>query len=221
MVLFFAPDFCIAQYMNQGNETGKNSNQATYKQQQKLPLGLALTALLLSTLLFVLNNGAWQLAANYGLSRNGVYAVGHLLAAFGLGVLLWGVTKVIERSDRERNRILRIAVIAVTLFHVVAALAYIFSFGYNLYTIATFFWGLRLLAGFFVGFNFFTFEDTRLRIAAVLLLVFIVTMTPFSFVTGFWFFVQWIVGKIAIIWLAFLLYRCAQSRHFGNMKEIK
>lgn len=205
--------------MNQGNETGKNSNQATYKQQQKLPLGLALTALLLSTLLFMANNSSWQLAAHFGLSRSSVFAVGHLLAAFGIGVLLWGVTLVIERCDRERNRILRTAVITIALFHVVAAIAYIFSFGYNLYAIATFFWGLRLLAGFFVGFNFFTFEDTRLRIAAVLLLVFLVTMTPFSLATDFWYLVQWGVGKIAIVWLAFLLYSCAQSRYFGNMIE--
>lgn len=191
------------------------------EQQQKLPLGLALTALVLSMLLFVLNNGAWQLAARLGLSRDGVYAFGHLLAAFGIGVLLWGVTLVIERSDKQRNRILRTSVIFVALFHIVAALGYALMFRYHLYATAVFFWGLRLLAGFFIGFNFFTFEDTRLRLAAGLLLVFLVTMTPFPFATGFWFYVQWIVGKIAVIWLAFLLYRCAQSRYFGNLKEIR
>lgn len=203
------------------NETTKTTNQATHEQQQKLPLGLALTATLLSTLLFILNNSSWQLAARFGLTRNSVYAVGHLLLAFGIGVLLWGVALVIERSDKQRERILRTSVIFVVLFHIVAAIGYILMFRYHLYATAVFFWGLRMLAGFFIGFNFFTFEDTRLRTAAGLLLVFLVTMTPFPFATGFWFYVVWIVGKIAIIWFAFILYRCAQDRYFGNMKEIR
>ena len=190
------------------------------EQQQKPPLGLALTALLLSMLLFALNNGAWQLAARLGLSRDGVYAFGHLLAAFGIGVLLWGVTLVIERSDNQRDRILRTAVIVVVLFHIVAAVANALSFGHHLYATSIFFWGLRLLAGFFIGFNFFTFEDTRLRSAAGLLLLMFVAQSPFM-LGGFWFFVQWIIGKLAAIWLAILLYRCAQSRYFGNMKEIR
>lgn len=206
--------------MNQENETTKTTNQATHEQQQKLPLGLALTALVLSMLLFVLNNGAWQLAARLGLSRDGVYAFGHLLAAFGIGVLLWGVTLVIERSDKQRNRILRTSVIFVALFHIVAAIGYILMFRYHLYATMVFFWGLRLFFGFFIGFNFFTFEDTRLRLAAALLLVMFVTQSPFM-LGGFWFFVQWGIGKLAAIWLAILLYRCAQSSYFGNMKEIR
>lgn len=206
--------------MNQENETTKTTNQATHEQQQKLPLGLALTALVLSMLLFVLNNGAWQLAARLGLPRDGVYAFGHLLAAFGIGVLLWGVTLVIERSDKQRNRILRTSVIFVALFHIVAAIGYILMFRYHLYATMVFFWGLRLFFGFFIGFNFFTFEDTRLRLAAALLLVMFVTQSPFM-LGGFWFFVQWGIGKLAAIWLAFLLYRCAQSSYFGNMKEIR
>ena len=94
------------------------------KTQSSRLLPWAVAAAVLSMLLFILNNGFWQLAARIGVERNDVYAVGHLLAAFGFGWLLWSVVKVIERSDKGRDNILRTAVILVVAYHLVSTVAY-------------------------------------------------------------------------------------------------
>ena len=171
----------------------------------------ALAAALASTLLFIL--GSYQAGIASALSLNGrwLMVAGHLLAAFGNSVLLWGTIAAFGRFTSRNLTIFYLSVPLVAAYHLAAAIGYLFGFYYNPYTVATMLlWSLKTILCCLVAFAFLSlgnkyYRDDLFRITALTLLTVSVASCPFS-LPGFWGIAQWVVAKLAALLLPVLLY---------------
>ena len=171
----------------------------------------ALAAALASTLLFVL--GSYQAGIASALSLNGrwLMTAGHLLAAFGNSVLLWGTIAAFGRFTSRNLTIFYLSVPLVAAYHLAAAIGYLFGFYYTPYTVATMLlWSLKTILCCLVAFAFLSlgnkyYRDDLFRITALTLLTVSIAGCPFSLPDG-WGIAQWVVAKLAALLLPVLLY---------------
>ena len=168
--------------------------------------GSALLAVLASVALFVLANGWVGVAALWGLPIRWMYTAGHLLAGYGMSVLLWPLCMDddddgIRRPDRWKQA----AIVTICFYHLVAAVAYFLLFAGLLSELTLASWVLKtLFCGFFI-IPCLLSGDFFLGIVGVLLLVVCVAGCPFLLPDS-WAIAQWVVAKVATVLLAVELY---------------
>ena len=171
----------------------------------------ALAATLASTLLFILGSYQAGIVPAASPSSQWLMTAGHLLAAFGNSVLLWGTIAAFGRFTSRNLTIFYLSVPLVAAYHLAAAIGYLFGFYYNPYTVATMLlWSLKTILCCLVAFAFMSFgnkyyRDDLFRITALTLLTVSIAGCPFALPDG-WGTAQWVVAKLAALLLPVLLY---------------
>lgn len=171
----------------------------------------ALAASLASTLLFILGSYQAGIVPAASPSSQWLMTAGHLLAAFGNSVLLWGTIAAFGRFTSINLTIFYLSVPLVAAYHLAAAIGYLFGFYYTPYTVATMLlWSLKTILCCLVTFAFLSlgnkyYRDDLFWITALTLLTVSVASCPFS-LPGFWGIAQWVVAKLAALLLPVLLY---------------
>lgn len=171
----------------------------------------ALAAALTSTLLFILGSYQAGIVPTASPSSRGLMVAGHLLAAFGNSVLLWGTIAAFGRFTSRNLTIFYLSVPLVAAYHLAAAIGYLFGFYYTPYTVATMLlWSLKTILCCLVTFAFLSlgnkyYRDDLFWITALTLLTVSVASCPFS-LPGLWGIAQWVVAKLAALLLSVLLY---------------
>ena len=165
----------------------------------------ALAAALASTLLFIL--GSYQAGIASALSLNGrwLMVAGHLLAAFGNSVLLWGAIRAFCELTERKDRWPSAAAAFVMAYHLSAALGYVLAFRYGFLTVTLLTWTLKTLLCCAVTFDFMTLGDGLLAAIGLTLLIACIAGCPFALPDG-WGTAQWVVAKLAALLLPVLLY---------------
>ena len=171
----------------------------------------ALAAALTSTLLFILGSYQAGIVPAASPSSQWLMTAGHLLAAFGNSVLLWGTIAAFGRFTSRNLTIFYLSVPLVAAYHLAAAIGYLFGFYYTPYTVATMLlWSLKTILCCLVAFAFLSlgnkyYRDDLFRITALTLLTVSIAGCPFSLPDG-WGIAQWVVAKLAALLLPVLLY---------------
>lgn len=169
-------------------------------------LGSGLLAVLLSVMLYVLANGWLGIATGFGLPVRWMYVTAHLLAAYGMTVLLWPIASE-EEDDPDDNpdRWLQVAILTICAYHLVAAVAYALSFRDILYEVTFAMWLLKTVFCSFIILDLFVADSFVRNAAAFFLFVACVAGYP-TLLPDNWGICQWLLAKAATIALAVALY---------------
>ena len=165
----------------------------------------ALAAALASTLLFILGSYQAGIVPAASLSSQWLMVTGHLLAAFGNSVLLWGAIRAFCELTERKSRWLSAAAVFVMAYHLSAALGYMFTFRYGFITVTLLTWTLKTILCCAVTFDFMTLGDGLLAAIGLTLLIACIAGCPFALPDG-WGTAQWVVAKLAALLLPVLLY---------------
>ena len=195
---------------------------------QKIHVRLALLAVLLSVVLYMVANLWMDFYVTLGLSVQWLYVAAHLLAAYGMAVLLWPIVvrQVGSRCHHEHSVALHTGpdrweiggIVAITAYHLVAAVAYALSFAGLLYEITLGFCMLKTFLCCFIIFDFLTEDKLSLRFAGVMLLIVCACGCPYH-LPETWAFVQWLIAKTATVALAIELYTIIMSMEPQKVKK--
>lgn len=182
---------------------------------QKRLIHAAMICVLLSVVLHVLASRWIGVAFDYGLPIRWMYVTVHLLAGYGMAVLLWPAVRrsVNTRRRRESSVALGgdadrwevVAICAIVAYHVVAAVAFSMEFACFFYEVTLGFWLLKTFFCVFLILDFITEDRLPLRPAGLLLIIICVANSPYQ-LPGNWAFVQWFTAKVAMVALAVELY---------------
>ena len=172
-------------------------------------LRIALIAALLSTLLFILGSSQAGIASLFGLPYIRLNMAGHLFGIVGNGLLIWAATTVSDMEAR-RDKLPLVAIVLTIAYHLVAIVGYAIDFQYGLFEVTMVFWALKTLLWCALALDFLTLDDSRFRVAGVLLLLAGIASCPFS-LSGGWGMAQWIVAKSSACGLALQLYWCSDE----------
>lgn len=164
----------------------------------------ALAAALASTLLFILGSYQAGIVPAASPSSQWLMVAGHLLAAFGNSVLLWGAIRAFYETEPE-TRWPSAAAALVMAYHLSAALGYVLAFRYGFLTVTLLTWTLKTLLCCAVTFDFMTLGDGLLAAIGLTLLIACIAGCPFALPDG-WGTAQWVVAKLAALLLSLLLY---------------
>lgn len=164
----------------------------------------ALAAALASTLLFILGSYQAGIVPAASLSSQWLMVAGHLSAAFGNSVLLWGTIRAFYETE-PKTRWPNAAAALVMAYHLSAALGYALAFGYGLYHVTLLSWGLKTVLCCFLGIEFMMLGDGLLTAIGLTLLIACIAGCPFALPEG-WGIAQWVVAKLAALLLPVLLY---------------
>ena len=165
----------------------------------------ALAAALTSTLLFILGSYQAGIVPAASPSSQWLMTAGHLLAAFGNSVLLWGAIRVFCKMTKRKDRWPSAAAVLVMAYHLSAALGYVLAFRYGFLTVTLLMWTLKTLLCCAVTFDFMTLGDGLLAATGLTLLIACIAGCPFALPDG-WGTAQWVVAKLAALLLPLLLY---------------
>ena len=194
--------------MKKENETCNR----TYTLQRKLltvpVMRMALTAAMLSLLLFVLGCPQSGLAVRFGLPGRELMIGAHLLGAFGNSALLWGAGMVFHKYYCKCRGQILVATISVLAYHLVAAVSYALCFASYLYEVTLVFWFLKAVLCCYVAIGFMMLGDPEHQIGGFMLLLANVAGSPFVLTDG-WALAQWILAKATTLGAAIQLYYCA------------
>lgn len=198
--------------MKKENETCNR----TYTLQRKLltvpVMRMALTAAMLSLLLFVLGCPQSGLAVRFGLPGRELMIGAHLLAAIANSVLLWGAGIVFHKRFCKCRIQIFAATISVLAYHLVAAVAYTFCFASYLYEVTFVFWFLKAVLCCYVAIGLLMLGDPDYQIGGLMLLLANVAGCPYM-LAGDWAMAQWIFAKMATFGVILQLYWCAVDRY--------
>ena len=164
----------------------------------------ALAAALASTLLFILGSYQAGIVPAASLSSQWLMVAGHLLAAFGNSVLLWGTIRAFYETE-PKTRWPSAAAAFVMAYHLSAALGYVLAFRYGFLTFTLLMWTLKTILCCAVTFDFMTLGDGLLAAIGLTLLIACIAGCPFALPEG-WGIAQWVVAKLAALLLPVLLY---------------
>ena len=165
----------------------------------------ALAAALASTLLFILGSYQAGIVPAASPSSQWLMTAGHLLAAFGNSVLLWGAIRVFCKMTKRKDRWPSAAAVLVMAYHLSAALGYVLAFRYGFLTVTLLMWTLKTILCCAVTFDFMTLGDGLLAAIGLTLLIACIAGSPFALPDG-WGTAQWVVAKLAALLLPLLLY---------------
>lgn len=165
----------------------------------------AFAASLVSTLLFILGSYQAGIVPAASPSSQWLMTAGHLLAAFGNSVLLWGAIRAFCELTERKSHWLSAAAAFVMAYHLSAALGYVLAFGYGFLTVTLLTWTLKTILCCAVTFDFMTLGDGLLAATGLTLLIACIAGSPFALPDG-WGIAQWVVAKLAALLLPVLLY---------------
>ena len=144
---------------------------------------------------------------------------GHLLAAFGNSVLLWGAIRAFCELTERKDRWLSAAAAFVMAYHLSAALGYVLAFRYGFLTVTLLTWTLKTLLCCILGIEFMMLGDGLLTAIGLTLLTACVASCPFALPEG-WGVAQWAVAKLAALLLPLLLYWNNADEIENNYRDI-
>lgn len=171
---------------------------------------------ILSTVVFVfrrlgfLNNFGSYMQHYYVLAS--YYVIAHLLAAFGIGTLLWSVISMSDDKGR-RDKILCAAVISNVVYHLGAAIAFAVSFRFGFTVILPALWGVSALMLTYIFIHFIISRNPDFEKAGVYLIISSIAGIPLM-LPGSWAFIQWVVAKAANVALVIQLYQTALNIYY-------
>lgn len=194
--------------MKKENETCNR----TYTLQRKLltvpVMRMALTAAMLSLLLFVLGCPQSGLAVRFGLPGRELMIGAHLLAAIANSVLLWGAGIVFHKRFCKCRIQIYAVTISVVAYHLVAAVAYTLCFTSYLYEVTLVLWFLKAVLCCYVAIGFMMLGDPEYQIGGLMLFLANVAGCPYV-LPGGWALAQWIFSKATTFGVILQLYWCA------------
>ena len=140
------------------------------------------------------------------------YVVAHLLAAFGIGTLLWSVISLPDGKGR-RDKILCAAVISNVMYHLGAAIAFAVSFRFGFTMILPALWCVSALMLTYVFIHFIMSRNPDYEKVGVYLIIASIAGIPLM-LPGSFAFIQWLVAKAANVALVIQLYQTALNIYY-------
>lgn len=194
---------CTRQVMQHKHKKRKSIRRSVIGSRKVLRWALA--AALTSTLLFILGSYQAGIVPAASPSSQWLMVAGHLLAAFGNSVLLWGAIRAFCKLTERKDRWPSAAAVFVMAYHLSAALGYVLAFRYGFLTVTLLMWTLKTILCCAVTFDFMTLGDGLLAAIGLTLLIACIAGCPFALPDG-WGIAQWVVAKLAALLLPVLLY---------------
>lgn len=126
----------------------------------------------------------------------GLFTMAHLLAAYGMGVLLWAVVGLPDEAGKHINHWKLVAVLFIVAYHVTAAAGNALSFRLDLMDITEVLWFVKTFFCFFIIFDFIMKDDSPLQEIGLLMFVACIASCPYQLPNG-WDIFQWFVDKVS------------------------
>lgn len=185
----------------------------SYSRQRGLAFGGLLSGLLLisgllaalsAAVLYFVCNGPQGVNMLMGVPEQWLFVTTHLLAGYGMGVLLWAVVGQPKVSGSRRNWWQCSAVIAVVAYHLSAAVGCSPLAFAGIDELMLVLWVLKTLLCLFIIYDFLVLEDS-LHEAGIAMLIACVSNCPY-YLPGGWAVTQWMVFNITFALLAIELF---------------
>ena len=179
----------------------------------------ALTAALSSVLIFAVCCRWLSFAYLLSPSVPWLYAAAHLLAAYGMGVLLWATVRLSEESVKHISHWKISAILFIVAYHITAAAGNVLFFHFDLMDITEVLWFVKTFFCFFIIFDFIMKDDSPLREIGLLMFVACISSCPYQLTNG-WDIFQWFVEKVSTAAFAFELFLFAWSTCKDHEKRL-